>query len=107
MPANWEGLERHYGLLFRIFDHDEDGPPGSGGHQVSLGALLPAEAERPGAHRDQLPFRLAEDAGETGSQLPEGALGIPARGRQKNHEIILLAGAHGGRTSVSRSSIAK
>lgn len=25
MPADWEGLERHYGLLFRIFDHYEDG----------------------------------------------------------------------------------
>jgi hypothetical protein len=25
MPADWEGLERHYGLLFRVFDHYEDG----------------------------------------------------------------------------------
>jgi hypothetical protein len=25
MPADWDGLERHYGLLFRIFEHYEDG----------------------------------------------------------------------------------
>jgi hypothetical protein len=25
MPADWDGPGRHYGLLFRIFEHYEDG----------------------------------------------------------------------------------
>ncbi len=25
MPADWEGLERHYGMLFRIYEYYQDG----------------------------------------------------------------------------------